>query len=287
MKRCRISFAAALLALTLLLMSCASGDSVAAEEETFSGMDTVRLTEAANLMETLQQVETAFRDDSIETLFDAESDLLRAERSENGVRVFAHWGEAAWTAYFALYAESGQMLGAAVAPDGVTEWETEIVCEANQASVVKMFRLDAEARPVFPAISAPVESVESEIALTLTVNGQALTVEWEDNASVVALQELVKQNPVTIQMSPYGGFEQVGALGASIPRDDTQMTTDAGDIVLYQGNQIVMFYGSNSWAYTRMGHIENMSRKELRNLLGGDGVTAVFSTPSGNNKGIL
>ena len=287
MKRCRISFAAALLALTLLLMSCASGDSVAAEEETFSGMDTVRLTEAANLMETLQQVETAFRDDSIETLFDAESDLLRAERSENGVRVSAHWGEAAWTAYFALYAESGQMLGAAVAPDGVTEWETEIVCEANQASVVKMFRLDAEARPVFPAISAPVESVESEIALTLTVNGQALTVEWEDNASVVALQELVKQNPVTIQMSPYGGFEQVGALGASIPRDDTQMTTDAGDIVLYQGNQIVMFYGSNSWAYTRMGHIENMSREELRNLLGGDGVTAVFSTPSGNNKGIL
>ena len=287
MKRSQIPFAAALLALTLLLMSCASGGSAATEEKTFSGMDTVRLTEAANLMETLQQVETAFQDNSATTLFSAESALLRAERSENGVRVSAHWGEAAWTAYFALYAESGQMLGAAVAPDGVTEWETEIVCEANQASVVKMFRLDAEARPVFPAISAPVESVESEIALTLTVNGQALTVEWEDNASVVALQELVKQNPVTIQMSPYGGFEQVGALGASIPRDDTQMTTDAGDIVLYQGNQIVMFYGSNSWAYTRMGHIENMSREELRNLLGGDGVTAVFSTPSGNNKGIL
>ena len=287
MKRSQIPFAAALLTLALLLMSCASGGSAATEEKTFSETGAVRLTETANLMETLQQVETAFRDDSIETLFDAESDLLRAERSENGVRVFAHWGEAAWTAYFALYAESGQMLGAAVAPDGVTEWETEIVCEANQASVVKMFRLDAEARPVFPAISAPVESVESEIALTLTVNGQALTVEWEDNASVVALQELVKQNPVTIQMSPYGGFEQVGALGASIPRDDTQMTTDAGDIVLYQGNQIVMFYGSNSWAYTRMGHIENMSREELRNLLGGDGVTAVFSTPSGNNKGIL
>ena len=275
MKQYRITFAAALLALTLLLVSCASGGDATTEEKAFSETGAVRLTETADLMETLRQVEAGFQDNSASTLFDAESALLRAERSESGVRVSAHWD--AWTAYFALYAENGQMLGAAVAPDGVTDWETEIVCEANQVSVAKMFRLDTESRPVLPAIVASVESGEEEIMLTLTVDGQALAVEWEDNASVTALRELVKQSPVTIQMAPYGGFEQVGGLGASIPRDDAQTTTDAGDIVLYQGNQIVIFYGSNSWAYTRLGHIKNMSREELRNLLGGNGVTAVFS----------
>ena len=277
MKTRYANYAAALLALLLLLTSCALGDSVATEGETSSETGAVRLTETANLMETLQQVEEAFQDNSASTLFDADSGLLRAERSENGVRVSAHWGEAAWTAYFAVYAESGQMLGAAIAPDGVTEWETEIVCDANQASVAKMFRLDTEARPVLPAIAISVESEDAEIMLTLTVDGQALSVEWEDNASVTALRKLVKQTPVTIQMSPYGGFEQVGSLGANLPREDAQTTTDAGDIVLYQGNQIVIFYGSNSWAYTRLGHIKNMSHQELQNLLGNHGVTAVLS----------
>ena len=83
-----------------------------------------------------------------------------------------------------------------------------------------------------------------------------------------------------LAMSPYGGFEQVGSLGASLPREDAQTTTDAGDIVLYQGNQIVMFYGSNSWAYTRLGKISGLSRQELQNLLGGDGVTVVLSVGS-------
>lgn len=121
------------------------------------------------------------------------------------------------------------------------------------------------------------DAVSDEASLLLTINGTSVEVKWEDNASVRALRELAAQKPVTIQMSPYGGFEQVGALGASLPRQDAQMTTDAGDIALYQGNQIVIFYGSNSWAYTRLGHIGNLNRQELQNLLGGNGVTAVFS----------
>ena len=116
-----------------------------------------------------------------------------------------------------------------------------------------------------------------EKSLTLTINGTPVEVNWEKNASVDALLELVSQGSVTVSLSPYGGFEQVGPLGTSIPREDVQMTTNAGDIVLYQGNQIVIFYGSNSWSYTRLGHIQNLNRQELRALLGGDGVTAVFS----------
>ena len=84
--------------------------------------------------------------------------------------------------------------------------------------------------------------------LTLTfIDGTQVPVTWEENDSV---KELKKILPLTVQMSTYGGFEQVGNLGQSIVRDDKQTKTAAGDIVLYSGDQIVIFYGSNSWAYT-------------------------------------
>ena len=70
----------------------------------------------------------------------------------------------------------------------------------------------------------------------------------------------------------YGGFEQVGPIGQNIVREDQQTVTDSGDIVLYSGNQIVIFYGSNSWAYTRLGHID-LSEQEMLNLLSGGDVT--------------
>ena len=103
-----------------------------------------------------------------------------------------------------------------------------------------------------------------ETAMTLTIDGKEMPVNWEDNASVKELKEIC---PLTVNMSMYGGFEQVGSLGQSISRDDKQITTKFGDIVLYSGNQIVVFYGSNSWAYTKLGHID-LSEKELTQLLG-------------------
>jgi hypothetical protein len=113
--------------------------------------------------------------------------------------------------------------------------------------------------------------------ITLTVAGKPLTVEWQDNASVDALRELLRNGPLTISLSMYGGFEQVGSLGANLPRNDVQTTTEPGDIVLYSGNQIVLFYGSNSWAYTRLGKITDMSKSELQVLLGTGNVTAVLA----------
>ena len=87
---------------------------------------------------------------------------------------------------------------------------------------------------------------------------------YEGNESVEALKELC---PLTVKMSMYGGFEQVGFLGRSLPGRDEQITTGYGDIVLYSGSQLVVFYGSNSWAYTRLGHID-MTQEELTELLG-------------------
>ena len=111
-------------------------------------------------------------------------------------------------------------------------------------------------------------------AMRLKVDDTVLAVEWEDNESVKALKALA---PLTVKMSRYGGFEQVGALGRRLPRDDVRITTSPGDIVLYSGNQIVIFYGSNTWEYTRLGRITGMTPAELEGLLGKSGVTLKIS----------
>ena len=110
---------------------------------------------------------------------------------------------------------------------------------------------------------------KKEQAMKLIIDDKVVPVTWEQNASTAALQKFL---PLTIKMSPYGGFEQVGAIGQNIVSADTQLTTQYGDIVLYAGNKLVIFYGSNSWAYTRLGHID-MSKQELTALLNRDGVT--------------
>ena len=111
-----------------------------------------------------------------------------------------------------------------------------------------------------------------EMSILMKIGEETVTVIWEDNESVVALKELLREQSMSIQMSMYGGFEQVGSLGTSLPRDDEQTTTQAGDIVLYSGNQMVVFYGSNSWAYTRLGRITDKSAEELEELLGNEDV---------------
>ena len=112
-----------------------------------------------------------------------------------------------------------------------------------------------------------------EMSVLMRIGDEAVTVTWEDNESVAALAELLREQPMSIQMSMYGGFEQVGSFGTSLPRDDEQTTTQAGDIVLYSGNQMVVFYGSNSWAYTRLGRITDKSADELKEMLGNGNVT--------------
>ena len=119
------------------------------------------------------------------------------------------------------------------------------------------------------------ETMEEEETMTLhmKIGETALAVAWEENESVRALEELCREAPLTIALSMYGGFEQVGPIGASLPRNDVQTRTEAGDIVLYSGSQLVVFYGSNSWAYTRLGHISDQSAAELAALLGNGDVT--------------
>ena len=119
------------------------------------------------------------------------------------------------------------------------------------------------------------EETAMDRKMTVEVGGSQFTATLEDNEAVDALVQMMEENPVTIQMSDYAGFEKVGSLGASLPTSNSQTTTQAGDIVLYQGNQIVIFYGSNSWSYTRLGRINDLTGWER--ALGNGDVTVTFS----------
>ena len=117
---------------------------------------------------------------------------------------------------------------------------------------------------------------ENKVAnMNVQVGDVVFSATLEENEAVSALVELMRESPVVIQMSDYSGFEKVGSLGTSLPASNSQTTTQAGDIVLYNGNQIVIFYGSNSWSYTRLGHIDDLSGWE--EALGSGDVTVIFS----------
>lgn len=118
---------------------------------------------------------------------------------------------------------------------------------------------------------------DMKTTLQLTINDTPVSVAWEANASAQALKNLAASKPLTVALSMYGGFEQVGPLGAALPRNDKQITTSAGDIVLYSGNQIVLFYGSNTWSYTRLGKITGLTQAELTALLGSRDTTITLS----------
>ena len=125
--------------------------------------------------------------------------------------------------------------------------------------------------------SADDEAV-GDSTMIMMIDGTKVNVEWEDNQAVERLRDMAEDGDITIQMSMYGGFEQVGSIGQSLPRDDKQTTTSSGDIVLYSGNQMVVFYGSNSWSYTRLGHISDKDEAEMADLLSQGDVTITIST---------
>ena len=101
----------------------------------------------------------------------------------------------------------------------------------------------------------------------MTIDGVTRTVALEDNVATRELVAALKQAPITYEADDYGGFEKVGALGRSFTRSDQQMTTQAGDVILYNGNNMVLFYGSNSWSYTRLGRIQYETLDELKSFL--------------------
>ena len=123
----------------------------------------------------------------------------------------------------------------------------------------------------------PLNEKKSDNKLKISVNGTELTATLEDNSSAQALTELLKQGNITVDMSDYGNFEKVGNLPQSLPKNDEKITTVPGDIILYQGNKITIYYAENTWDFTKLGHIDNITQEELKALLGGGEVTVTLS----------
>lgn len=116
---------------------------------------------------------------------------------------------------------------------------------------------------------------DGAMKMNVQIGNSTFTATLEDNPAVDSLVQMMEDAPVVIEMSDYSGFEKVGSLGTSLPVSNSQTTTQSGDIVLYNGNQIVIFYGSNSWSYTRLGKIDDLSGWE--EALGSGDVTVTFS----------
>lgn len=110
--------------------------------------------------------------------------------------------------------------------------------------------------------------------IVLSFNGHTYTATLADNSSAEAFAELLKSGPLTVSAHDYGSFEKVGDLGTSLPRNDEQLTTSPGDIILYQGDQITVYYAENSWSFTCLGRVDDPSG--LRKALGDGDVDITF-----------
>lgn len=121
------------------------------------------------------------------------------------------------------------------------------------------------------------EGPEPEKRIVLTVDDREIDVLWEKNEAVAALKDSLADQAITIETERHGGFEQVGLLPRSFPQNDQRITTGAGDIVLYGGDSIALFYGANTWEYTKLGQMEHLSAEEIRALLDTDGTRLTVS----------
>jgi len=118
---------------------------------------------------------------------------------------------------------------------------------------------------------------EEATMIQIEIGDTILTAVPEDNSSAEAFLALLHEQPIKVQMSDYAGMEKVGALGTDLPRNDTQISVGAGDVILYQGNQITIYYGTNSWNFTKLAHIEDATKESLLEVLGAGDVDVIFS----------
>lgn len=120
---------------------------------------------------------------------------------------------------------------------------------------------------------------EGEYQMNLTINGQKYTATMENNSSACALKHLLNWGPKTIHMRDYGGMEKVGMLWKGLPSNNTELTTEPGDLVLFMGSSFVVYYNTNHWNFTKLGHINNVTQDELKQILGDGDVTIELSLP--------
>lgn len=119
------------------------------------------------------------------------------------------------------------------------------------------------------------ETMEAD-SMKVMIGDTVFTAELADNSSAQALAELLAEGPLVIDMHDYAKMEKVGPIGQSLPENNEQITTGPGDIILYQGDSLVIYYDTNSWNFTRIGKIHDVTQKELLEAMGNGNVTVTF-----------
>jgi hypothetical protein len=133
---------------------------------------------------------------------------------------------------------------------------------------------------VAPTTEQETSEVIEEYQMNIQIGDQTLTATLVDNSSTQALIATLIEGPLTIEMSDYGSMEKVGPFGFDLPRNDEQITTEAGDLILYQGNAFVIYYAPNDWNFTRLGKIDDVTADQLKAILGEGDVTVTLSLPT-------
>lgn len=131
---------------------------------------------------------------------------------------------------------------------------------------------------LFP-LSAGARANDEVPELNIQVGEHLLTATLADNSTAEVLIKLLSDGPVTIGLRDYAGMEKVGTLPVSLPRNDEPINAKAGDLILYQGNAFVIYYDTNAWSLTRIGKINDVAQRELKDILGGGDVTVTLSLP--------
>ena len=117
----------------------------------------------------------------------------------------------------------------------------------------------------------------NNMKIKLEINNYELTATLVDNSSTQALIEKLKENDITINMNDYANMEKVGQLDFSLPRNDQNITTECGDLILYQVNNFIIYYDTNNWSLTKLGKIDNIDKQQLKNILGSGSVVVTLS----------
>ena len=129
-------------------------------------------------------------------------------------------------------------------------------------------------------------SDKSANIMNITINGKTVSCQLVDNSSTRALLAQLEKGDITYEADDYGNFEKVGNIGISLPQNNESITTAPGDVILYQGNNICLYYGANSWMFTRLGRIEGMSKDEIKTFLNAGGGSVKVTLSSGSTTGI-
>ena len=120
--------------------------------------------------------------------------------------------------------------------------------------------------------------------MNIEVNGTDIQVKLYDNSSAAAVKELLRKGPLTIPMKDYAKMEKFGSFGRQLPTNDEHITTEAGDVILSEGNLLVIYYAPNTWTFTRLGKIQNLSESELKKVLGTGNITATLTLSDDETK---